>query len=169
MSSKRLILFIGVIAILMGFILGVFYIFGNIKSAVLVEWSTASEINTAGFYLYRSNNPAGPFEKVNEELIPASSDSLIGGSYAYEDTNVKPGEKYYYQLWDIDFNGNSTTHGPIEVEAGRGNLWIVVLAVAVIIFGILVLVLGNKPRRGEKIAGEYWSKVREDVGQRRWD
>lgn len=153
MSSKRLILFIGVTAISVGLILGIFYSFGNFNSTVLVEWNTASEINTAGFYLYRSNNPTGPFEKVNEELIPASRDSHLGGSYAYKDTNVKPGEKYYYQLWDIDFNGNSTTHGPIEVEAGRGNLWIVFLAVAVIIIGILVLVLNNKPQRGEKIDG----------------
>jgi len=149
MLSKRLILFVGGIAIIVGLLLGVYYFFGNFQSAVFVEWNTASELNTAGFNLYRSNNSAGPYEKVNEELIPTSSDSLTGGSYSYRDTNVKPGERYYYQLEDIDFNGNSTIHGPIEVEVVRSNLWIVVLAVAVIMFGIFALVLGNQPQRGE--------------------
>ncbi|NIN65277.1 MAG: hypothetical protein GTO63_11385, partial [Anaerolineae bacterium] len=46
---------------------------------VIVEWTTESEIDLAGFNLYRSERPDGPYVKVNEALIPASPDPLTGG------------------------------------------------------------------------------------------
>ncbi|MGQ9491610.1 MAG: hypothetical protein ACUVR4_00790 [Anaerolineae bacterium] len=46
---------------------------------VRIEWRTETEINTAGFNLYRSESPAGPFDvKVNDQLIPPAADPLTG-------------------------------------------------------------------------------------------
>ncbi|NIO09963.1 MAG: hypothetical protein GTO40_18950, partial [Deltaproteobacteria bacterium] len=40
----------------------------------------------------------------------------MGRKYSFEDTNVTPGELYYYQLEDIDIYGKKTVHGPICVD-----------------------------------------------------
>lgn len=114
------------------------------KALVIVEWKTASEINTAGFNLYRSESSTGPFTLINAELIPASPDPLIGGDYTYQDVTVDPGVKYYYQLEDIDFDGGSSRFGPIEVKAKAGGKTELVLAgmtaitLVVIVWVILV-------------------------------
>ena len=86
-------------------------------SVVVVEWTTESEVDLAGFNLYRSESPDGPYVKVNTALIPGASDPLLGGRYAYTDTNVVAGHTYYYKLEDVELDGTTTLHGPIEVVA----------------------------------------------------
>ncbi len=86
-------------------------------SVVVVEWTTESEVDMAGFNLYRSDSPAGPYVKVNATLIPGALDPLLGGKYAYTDTNVVAGRTYYYKLEDVELDGTTTLHGPIEVVA----------------------------------------------------
>ena len=86
-------------------------------SVVVVEWTTESEVDMAGFNLYRSESPDGPYLKVNPALIPGSSDPLLGGKYVYTDTNVVAGRTYYYKLEDVELDGATTLHGPIEVMA----------------------------------------------------
>lgn len=88
---------------------------------VVVEWSTATELDTIGYNLYRSETADGEYLQVNPQLIPASTDPLTGGEYEYLDLAVQAGRRYYYLLEDLDAAGNTTRHGPIEVEA-RGVL-----------------------------------------------
>ena len=95
--------------------------------SVLVEWSTASELDTAGFNLYRGDTSTGPFVQVNPELIPASSDPLAGSSYTYEDSEVRPGRTYYYQLEEVEIDGSTGRFGPISVKADSGfPIWLLV-------------------------------------------
>jgi hypothetical protein len=117
-------------------------------SVVVVEWTTESEVDLAGFNLYRSESPAGPYVKVNTALIPGALDPLLGGKYAYTDTNVVAGRTYYYKLEDVDLDGTTTLHGPIEVvaEAGRpsafANLaawWPLAVLIAVLALGGVIL------------------------------
>lgn len=94
------------------------------QQAITVEWTTESEMNTAGFLLYRSESPDGPFERITAELIPASPDPVLGGHYVYTDTDVLPGRVYFYQLEDVEFDGTGTRHGPIEARiVAPGSLW----------------------------------------------
>ena len=115
---------------------------------VFVEWTTESEVDVAGFNLYRSESLDGPYVKVNTALIPGASDPLLGGKYAYTDTNVVAGQTYYYKLEDVDLDGTTTLHGPIEVVAeasspsGVANLvdlWLLAMLIAVLILGGVVL------------------------------
>ncbi len=93
---------------------------------VTVEWSTASELNTAGFNLYRSNNKDGSYVRINPELIPASTDLLIGGSYVFTDTHVSAGRTYYYRLEEIETNGATSDQGVAEVTAdGLNPIWLI--------------------------------------------
>lgn len=89
----------------------------NAPARVVVEWTTATEINTAGFNLYRGESAEGPSAKINSELIPASPDPLLGGKYRYEDATVVAGRTYYYQLEDVEYSGARARHGPIIVTA----------------------------------------------------
>lgn len=104
---------------------------------VRVTWKTETEMNTAGFNLYRSTSPDGPFtEKVNEALIPPSADPLTGKEYTYVDTSAQGGVTYYYELQEVERNGNINRFGPISVRAS-GLEWPQVALLA----GLAVLVL----------------------------
>jgi hypothetical protein len=104
---------------------------------VIVQWNTESEIDTAGFNLYRSEFVDGPYEKINNALIPSSSDPFAGNSYSYDDADVIAGQTYYYQLEDVDKTGNTSTHGPIEVTAKRRNIWGYGIATLLALLGLL--------------------------------
>ena len=85
-----------------------------------ITWETASEVNTAGFNLYRSTSPDGPWEKVNDQLLPPSEDPVSGGSYSFTDKSAEPGQTYYYQLEEVELSGNATRFDPIKLETGAG-------------------------------------------------
>ncbi|MGB8643721.1 MAG: hypothetical protein WCF84_00655 [Anaerolineae bacterium] len=88
----------------------------NKPGAVSLQWATASEINTAGFNVYRSEKQEGPYVRVNADLIPAAANAVTGNSYTYEDKTVLPGRTYYYELEDVALNGTGTRH-PAAVVA----------------------------------------------------
>jgi hypothetical protein len=85
---------------------------------VLVEWATASEIDTAGFNLWRAEAAGGDYAKLNAALIPARGGPTWGASYAYADSDVTPGVTYSYKLEDLTLNGQSSFHGPVWATAG---------------------------------------------------
>ncbi|HBX70473.1 MAG TPA: hypothetical protein DEH25_14105 [Chloroflexi bacterium] len=87
------------------------------QANVIVEWTTASELDTVGFNLLRGETENGPFEQVNVALIPSVSDTLTGSSYSYEDTQVIGGTTYFYMLEEIESSGNASQFGPIIVKA----------------------------------------------------
>ena len=84
-----------------------------------VAWETASELDNAGFNLYRSTVAEGDAVKLNAALIPAQGGPTQGASYSYDDADVTPGTTYYYTLEDVDLNGRTTPHGPVAVEVGQ--------------------------------------------------
>lgn len=80
---------------------------------VLIQWTTDSEIDNAGFNIYRAASENGEYVKINESLISAEGSPTQGAFYDFTDTNVQNRKTYYYKLEDIDLNGNSTMHGPV--------------------------------------------------------
>lgn len=110
---------------------------------VLIQWTTATEFDTAGFNLYRKEIPDGINQMVNPTLIPAAGASLQGSSYQYKDARIVPGKTYQYQLEDIDLNGQSTLHDPITVKADHSGLLESLTGLVLIGFGILLI--RNKP------------------------
>lgn len=81
---------------------------------VILNWSTESEIDNAGFNLYRADAENGDYTKINPSLIPAKGSSTQGAFYEFIDSDVKNRKAYYYKLEDIDLNGTSTMHGPVS-------------------------------------------------------
>jgi len=54
------------------------------------------------------------------QLIPASTDPVLGGKYTFEDSDVAPGRTYYYELEDVEYSGATARHGPIVITASGG-------------------------------------------------
>jgi len=84
-------------------------------SEVELLWQTASEIDTAGFNLWRSDTIDGFYEKINLTLIPGEGSPETGASYEFIDDEC-PLLDCVYKLEDIDTYGESAWHGPIRVE-----------------------------------------------------
>ncbi|KXK31349.1 MAG: hypothetical protein UZ01_00873 [Candidatus Brocadia sinica] len=86
---------------------------------VTLTWETATEVNNAGFNLYRSGSEDGSYKKINNTLIPAKGNAVSGASYSFVDT---PGKgTFYYKLEDVDETGVSAMHGPEKVKMKSGN------------------------------------------------
>jgi hypothetical protein len=81
---------------------------------VVIKWTTVSEIDNAGFNLYRAESEHGEYVKINTSLIPAEGSPTRGASYQYVDNNVKNRTIYYYRLEDINLNGVASLHGPVS-------------------------------------------------------
>jgi hypothetical protein len=81
---------------------------GRSGQPIIIRWSTETEVNTAGFNVYRGLSEDGPWEKINPRLIPGSPDPLRGGSYVFTDTNVIAGVTYWYELEEVELGGRAT-------------------------------------------------------------
>ena len=148
--NQRYIRILSIIVIIVGGIIGIYSILFGYDSDVLIQWNTASEVETVGFNLYRSDVEEGPFEQINPVLIPASSDPFTGSSYTYKDHDTVAGNTYYYKLEDVDKDGNITAHGPIEVTAEKGSILILVFAGMLVLIGLIGIIASyRKPIRGE--------------------
>jgi hypothetical protein len=82
---------------------------------VILQWLTVSEIDNAGFNIYRSTSKNGEYVKINDTLIPAEGSPTSDASYEFVDRDVKGRKTYYYKLEDMDLNGNTTMHGTVSV------------------------------------------------------
>jgi hypothetical protein len=112
--------------------------------SVVVAWTTASELNTAGFNLYRAPNEEGPFERINDQLIPAAPDPLTGGEYEYVDREVQAGETYTYQLAEVETDGTEHVLERTQAQAESGGRLAVFLYLALLGVALVSLILQRR-------------------------
>ena len=77
-------------------------------------WRTESEIDTAGFNIYRGVIGSAEMTKLNDTLIPAKGTATSGAEYTYVDADVRNGVIYIYKLEDVDTAGTVTEHKPVR-------------------------------------------------------
>ena len=77
--------------------------------AVVITWSTQSELNNAGFFIKRSQQRDGEFQIINATMIAGAGTSSEKQFYTYEDTTAQPNVVYYYQIEDVSLDGNRQT------------------------------------------------------------
>lgn len=82
--------------------------------AIHITWETASEVDTLGFYIQRSVQEAGGYERISD-LVLAVGD-VVGASYGITDTNVAAGLTYYYRLEAITLGGASEFYDPVSAS-----------------------------------------------------
>lgn len=74
-------------------------------TGVVLRWITESELNNAGFYIYRSKTKDGEFKVVTPTLIQGAGTTSQRQTYEWKDTTAKPNVVYYYRVEDISHAG----------------------------------------------------------------
>ena len=77
--------------------------------AVVITWSTQSELNNAGFFIKRSQQRDGQFKAINATMIAGAGTTSEKQFYTYTDTTAQPNAVYYYQIEDVSFDGQRQT------------------------------------------------------------
>ena len=80
-----------------------------LTGAVVITWSTQSELNNAGFFIKRSQQTKGKFVVVNPTMIAGAGTTAEKQSYTYTDATADPNVIYYYQIEDVSLDGNRQT------------------------------------------------------------
>gem|GEM_PF-1252919 len=80
------------------------------RDHIIVSWETGSEVDNAGFNLWRATTAVGSYTRINSTLIPAQGTPTQGARYTYADRTALPGIVYWYQLEDVDIYGRHTFH-----------------------------------------------------------
>ncbi len=87
-----------------------------VDDRVVINWTTASQTNNAGFRVLRSTD-GETYEAVSELIAGAgTTDQLM--DYMFEDNRLPVAEIVYYVLEQIDLDGTVNRSNPIEVLLG---------------------------------------------------
>ena len=77
--------------------------------AVVLTWTTESEVDNAGFNLRRSLKRDSGFTLLNPALIAGAGTTGERQTYTFTDTSAKPGVEYYYQIEEVASDGKPAT------------------------------------------------------------
>ena len=102
----------------------------KVTDAVVITWSTQSELNNAGFFIKRRQQRDGKFQVINATMIPGAGTTSEKQFYTYTDTTAQPNVVYYYQIEDVSLDGNRQTltngirlKGHVSVAGKLTTLW----------------------------------------------
>ena len=93
-----------------------FYSKRTSNNAVIITWSTESELDNAGFNILRSTSRSGKFERINDRLIPGAGTTEEKTEYIWMDSSAKPNTLYYYQIEEISLSGDHRTLRTIRLS-----------------------------------------------------
>ena len=144
MQSNSVIIGLGIMWILLAFVIVALQFV--LPAKIEIEWETETEINTAGFNIYRSESEDGDFVRINDQLIPSQSDAVAGASYLYTDNDVERGTTYYYRLEDIEYDNSTQQHDILIGEVNALNWWTIPLSLFSGVVGIIMLFTGIRKR-----------------------
>ena len=84
--------------------------------AVVINWTTESEVDNAGFNILRGQTRTGEFTRINTQLIPGAGTTAERHTYVWTDTTAKPNVVYYYQIEDVSFDGERQTLATVRLR-----------------------------------------------------
>ena len=97
------------------------------ESGVIVEWTTASELENAGFYVLRSRERSSDFVRVSPSLIVGAGTTTEQNTYTYQDTTAEANVPYYYRLEEVSLSGDRRALATVRlrghVSAANKVLW----------------------------------------------
>lgn len=88
--------------------------------SVVVEWETASEVGTAGFYLYRIGADRSRI-RINSRLLASVPGVHQGSVYRLADKGATPGRVCEYELEEIESGGRLNVYGPFKVLVRKSS------------------------------------------------
>ena len=146
-GSSNLLILIGSLWLLLA--AAVLYFQLARPASIEVEWNTATELETAGFNLYRRQAPNDEFERINDALIPSEGSATSGASYLFTDESVKPGETYYYLLEEVEYDATANRYeDDIFSHTVPQSTWQTAALTSVsLLAGLAMLMMGIRERR----------------------
>ncbi len=94
-------------------------------AGVVLKWTTESEVDNAGFYIYRSETKDGEFKVVNPTMIQGAGTTGERNEYTWTDTSAKPNTVYYYRIEDVSHAGKHEQLATVRLRglvSARGKL-----------------------------------------------
>jgi hypothetical protein len=79
-----------------------------------IRWTTASEVDSFGFDVFRAETEEGPFERLNAKPIPGAGTSDESHSYAWVDDTIDPTKEYFYYVESISIDGVREKFTPVN-------------------------------------------------------
>ena len=92
---------------------------------VVIQWTTESELDNAGFNILRSDSRDGEFVQVNANMIQGNGTTGERSTYKWVDTTAKPDAVYYYQIEDVSLAGEHNTLATTKLKgliSAKGKL-----------------------------------------------
>jgi uncharacterized repeat protein (TIGR01451 family) len=86
----------------------------------VAEWTTATEVGTLGFYLFRWDPAAKRYVQVNDRLLPGLNVPQ-GGLYRLVDPTAPAAGLVSYQLFEVEEGGGQRRYGPFVVDVGQDH------------------------------------------------
>ena len=87
-----------------------------VKDEVVINWTTESELDNAGFNIFRSTSRAKNFQRINTKLIQGAGTTGERNTYQFIDKTAKPNVSYYYRLEDVDLSGTRGIFTPSRLR-----------------------------------------------------
>ena len=87
------------------------------NGAVYLEWETATEIDSAGFYVTRSASESSGYERIGS-FIPSRGDFVAGAYYDFRDSAVENGDTYFYILESWNYDNTVDYTDPVSAIPG---------------------------------------------------
>ena len=78
-----------------------------------LRWTTASEVDNFGYWVYRGASEEGPFERLNAEPIAGAGTTDLPTSYEFVDATIDPARTYYYYIESISMSGVTERFTPV--------------------------------------------------------
>lgn len=79
----------------------------------VVAWTTATEVNSFGYDVFRGDSESGPFVKLNKAPLPGAGTVDTPQSYQFVDDTIEPNTVYYYYVESISMDGVREQMTPI--------------------------------------------------------
>ncbi len=91
------------------------------NGSVIVDWQTASEVDHAGFNIYRRNAiTRDAWTQINSSLLASRGSQAQGATYQFVDATVTEGE-WEYLLEDVETDGDTYRHLDAVVTVTVGS------------------------------------------------
>jgi len=84
------------------------------KSGITLTWQTESELNCAGFHVWKSEQEISGYQKITSTLIPGHGNTSVANLYTHIDREVEDNVIYWYKIEEISMDGKSIFMGPVS-------------------------------------------------------
>lgn len=91
----------------------------SVPEGARLEWQTATELDTAGFRVFRASDESGPFQELGEiGFVEARGGPVSGDTYEALDATVVTGQTYWYRLVEVEQNSSEHPLHTLELRIG---------------------------------------------------